>query len=363
MKATRTRPAVIYIVWIPVLLASVWAAHWGAEHLASPLEKLRSKWGISVAAGGALIGLAAASPEVGIATTSALRGVSDIGLGSSIGANVFAIPIMVTTAFIVTRRRNLGNGDGGEGDQGEAGNGTGQEDSEGGEHANHERHVADRVLVIDRQAVTVQALPYLGLVAGFAAVTLPAPWRGLQPIDAVLLAAGYLVYAAQALVRDRSDGEDVEWSTREIGLAVGGVGALVVGAFFTVLSTENIVSGLGIEPVVGGLLITAPMAALPEVFATRSVVRSGQVTPGTTSVISDHAVTVTLSFVPLALTTLQIGNLRLFVINLIGVALVGVLYAAFGWWGGSEVGFRRWQIAGLVAVIPCWIVAVVIWGI
>ena len=37
-----------FLLWIPVLLAAVWAAHWGAEHLSAPLKKLRRKWGISV---------------------------------------------------------------------------------------------------------------------------------------------------------------------------------------------------------------------------------------------------------------------------------------------------------------------------
>jgi cation:H+ antiporter len=211
--------------------------------------------------------------------------------------------------------------------------------------------------------VTVQALPYLGLVALFAVLTLPAPWRGLQPLDAALLGVGYLAYAAQALLRGREEGEDVDWSKKEVALAVGGVAALVAGAYFTVLATENLVSALGIEAVVGGLFITAPMAALPEVFATWSVTRAGQVTPAVTSVIGDHAVTLTLSFVPLALATLPVENLRLFAINLAGVALVAALYAAFVWWGGREKGFQRWQVAALAAVAPLWVVAVVLWGL
>lgn len=340
-----------YLLWIPVLIAAVWAAHWGAEHLAAPLKKLRQKWGISVAAGGALIGLAAASPEVGVATSAAIRGVSDIGLGSSIGSNVIAIPIMVVTAYLATRKRRLGH--------------NREDGDDGGDthHQNHERHLREHALVVDRQAVTVQALPYLGLVALFALLTLPAPWRGLQPLDAALLGAGYLVYAAQALFRGREEGEDVDWPKKEVALAVGGVAALVAGAYFTVLATENLVSALGIETVVGGLFITAPMAALPEVFATWSVTRAGQVTPAVTSVIGDHAVTLTLSFVPLALATLPAENFPLFAINLGGVALVAVLYAAFVWWGGREKGFRRWQVVTLAAVAPLWVVAVVLWGI
>lgn len=334
-----------YLLWVPVLLAAVWAAHWGAEHLAAPLKKLRQKWGISVAAGGALIGVAAASPEVGIATTAALRGASDIGLGSSIGSNVIAIPIMVVTAYLATRKRRLGEG----GDDADS------------PHEDHERHLDEHLLAVDRQAVTVQALPYLGLVALFAALTLPAPWRGLQPLDAALLGAGYLAYAAQALLRGRGEGDDVEWSKKEVGLAVGGVAALVAGAFFTVLATENIVSGLGIERVVGGLFITAPMAALPEVFATWSVARAGQVTPAVTSVVGDHAVTLTLSFVPLALVGLPLGDLRLFAVNLAGVALVAALYAGFIWWGGA--GFRRWQVVVLAAVAPLWAAVVYFWAL
>ena len=162
-RECRPHAGMTYLLWIPVLLAAVWAAHWGAEHLAAPLKKLRQKWGISVAAGGALIGLAAASPEVGIATSAAIRDVSDIGLGSSIGSNVIAIPIMVVTAYLATRKRRLGKDQEDDGDNDGGGEGSG-----GVEHEDHERHVEEHALVVDRQAVTVQALPYLGLIALFA---------------------------------------------------------------------------------------------------------------------------------------------------------------------------------------------------
>ena len=51
------------VLWAAVLLGAVWAAHWGAEHLADPLKKLRRQGGFSVAAGGSFIGLATASPS------------------------------------------------------------------------------------------------------------------------------------------------------------------------------------------------------------------------------------------------------------------------------------------------------------
>ena len=90
-------------VWAAVLLAAVWAAHWGAERLSAPLKKLRKQWGFSVAAGGSFLGLAAASPEMGINVTSAARDVSDIGLGAMLGSTVLVIPVIVTTAYLATR--------------------------------------------------------------------------------------------------------------------------------------------------------------------------------------------------------------------------------------------------------------------
>ena len=41
------------LLWSLVLIASVWAAHWGSDRLAEPLEKLRRQWGLSEAAGAA----------------------------------------------------------------------------------------------------------------------------------------------------------------------------------------------------------------------------------------------------------------------------------------------------------------------
>ena len=129
-------------LWVVVLLAAVWAAHWGAEHLGDPLKKLRRQWGISVTAGGALIGLATASPELGINVTSAVRGVSDIGLGAMLGANIIALPLLVAVAYVATRKSELG-----------------------GDHQDHDRHRREHLLRVDRAAATVQALPYLAIWA------------------------------------------------------------------------------------------------------------------------------------------------------------------------------------------------------
>lgn len=221
-------------------MAAVWAAHWGAEHLAEPLEKLRTKWGLTGAAGGAIMAIGTTMPEIGINITSAVRGVVDIGLGAMLGANIVALPLTIGVAYAAFRSRPEG------------------------EHSSR----SGRVLEVDREAVTVQALPYLGILVLVAALTLPAPWRGLQPLDGWIMLAAYIAYLAQAILGGREKGESVEWKRREQLLAALGVIVLAGGAYFTVLATEKIVSALGMSKLIGGLFITGTMSALPEAFST-----------------------------------------------------------------------------------------------
>ena len=334
-------------IWVAVLLPAVWAAHWGAEHLAKPLKKLRRRWGFTEAAGAAFVGLAAASPEIGINLTSAIRGVGDIGLGASLGSNVLAIPLVVTVAYVATRRAKLGGKDGD------------VEETEDEEH--HRQHREQGLLRIKREAVWVQALPYTLLVGLFALLVLPKGWRGLQWWDGLILLGAYAVYLVQALSRGRKEGKDEQWTKKEVLLALAGLAALAVGAYFTVRSTENIVSAIGVSKTVGGMFITAPMAALPELFAVWSVTRSGQVTAATTSVMGDHAVTITLAFLPLAIVGLSVENFQLLWVNLVFVALMPLAYAAFVHFGHKEHGFKLWQVLSLDAGYLLYVAVVVFW--
>ena len=346
-------------IWAAVLLVSAAVTHWGAERLAKPLGKLTRQWGITGAAGGALVALFTAGSEIGINTTSALRDVTDIGLGMSLGSNVFAVPLTVVVVYLATRKRRLGSGE----EEGEDSESNGSE-SDGSEDAEaHRRHVERHVLRVSKETVTVLTLPYFGLLALVAVLTLPAPWRGLQPLDAAVLLAGYALYLAQAVKRGRGEGEDVSWSRKEVALAVAGVAALGVGAYFVVRASENVASGLGLSEIVTGLFITALATALPELFGAWSIARSGQVTAATSSVIGDHAVTMTVALVPLALVGLPVEDIRLFAVNLGFVGVVPALYAAFIWWGGAEKGFRRWQVAALAAVVPVWAAVVYFWAL
>lgn len=312
------------ILWGAVLFAAVWAANWGADHVAEPLRKLRRQWGFSAVAGGSIIGIATASPEVGVNITSAVRGVSDIGLGVMLGSTVIGIPALVTVGYLATRNRAI-PGD-----------------------PQHDRHRREHRLRVDPAAATVQALPYLAILALVALLTMPPWWRGLQPLDGWILLAAYACYLAQALLRGRADAEPTHWSKREIWIAVAGVGILAVGAYFTVISTENIVKALGIPKIVGGLFITAPVAVLPEAFAAWKLARSGQVTSALTNAVGDHAMTMTVGFMPLALVGVPIEDFRLYWVSFAFVALMPALYAAFIKVVSGEPGFRRWQVFAFV---------------
>lgn len=335
--------APISVLWAVALVVGVFLAHWGAERFSDPLKKLRRQWGLTAVAGGAFVGLAAASPEIGINATSASRGVSDIGLGVAFGSNVVAIPLMVSTAYLASRARL--NDDGGDASP----------------TADHPKHRREHLLRVKRNAVSVLALPYLGIVAVVAALTLPAPWRGIQLVDGAVLAVAYAVFLGQAVLRGRGESESVTWERREVALAGAGVAVVGIGTYLTVRATEHIVAALGVSNLVGGLFVTAIVAAAPELFATWSVVRSGQVTAGTASVLGDHAVTMTVAFVPLAFVGVPVENFRLFWVNLLFVAAMPAAYAALLHRGSDEHGFERWQVVVLDALYVLYVALVAFW--
>lgn len=344
------------LLWVGALIVGVFAAHWGAERFAKPLKKLRRQWGLTAVAGGALVGLAAASPEIGINVISGVRGVSDIGLGVMFGSNIVAIPMMVTAAYLGSRTDLGGTSSGSESSQPNQDVSTGDVTTAG-----HQQHLRENLLKVNREAVTVLALPYLGILALVAVLTLPAPWRGLQPVDAVVMAFAYAFFLGQAVLRGRNERESVAWQSKELALAGAGIAVLAVGTYLTVRATENIVTALGISKLVGGLFITSLMAALPELFATWSIVRSGQVTAGTTSVLGDHAVTMTVAFIPLALVTVPVENVRLYAVNMVFVAVMPTAYAALVHWGSDEHGFKRWEVSVLDAIYVLYVAIVAIW--
>ena len=314
-------------LWMGVLAGSVFATWWGAGRVAVLLRLLRRRWGLSEAAGASFIAIATASPEIGVNLAAALRGEADIGLGNMLGANIVPIPVVLAVAFLASWRR--GN----------------HPDNEGGRD----------LLVLQPAAVRVHAWPYVGIVLLVAALTLPAPWRGLQPVDAWIMIAAYLVYAGQAALRGRTRGERVGWSAGKIALAVGGAAVLAVSAYGMVVATEHLIRAWGIPPVVGGMFITAPMSVLPEAFATWMVVRQGQQTTAGTEMIADNAVTLTLAFAPLGFVTVLIDDLDLYLLNLGFVLLMPLAYIALARMGTRRMGFALPQILALLGLYAAYV--------
>ncbi|MDJ0517423.1 MAG: hypothetical protein QNJ74_14625 [Trichodesmium sp. MO_231.B1] len=321
------------LFWILILLASIWAAHWGSDKLAEPLNKLRQQWGLTEAAGAAFVALATASPEIGTNTASAIQGLSDIGLGNLLGSNIVSVPAIVTVAYFAAQKNSQNKPDN-----------------------------FSQPLKIKLEALTVQTIPYLLIIGLAALLTIPKPWRGLQPIDGWLMLVAYFIYLAQAIIRNQQKGTDVNWKTKEIIVAITGILALIIGAYFTVTATERIVSILGIAKLVGGLFITSTLSIIPEVFATWSVAKSGQFTAATTSVIADNTATMTLAFFPLALVSLPVENIKLYSVNLFFVALLGIFYSLFIYFGKPKYSFSLKEVLVLNSIYVIYLL-VMIFGV
>lgn len=306
-------------LWAGVLIVAAWAAHWGADKLLLPLKLLRKQWGLTASDGAAFLAIVTASPEVAINITSAARGVSDIGLGNLLGSNIISIPLITTIAYLASRRQFKNN-------------------------QQHQKHLEENTLALNKRSVIVLSLPYLGIIVLVALLTLPEGWRGLQPVDGWIMLGAYAAFLAHAIIRGRKEGEKVSWNKKDIVLSVAGAAAIAGGAFFIVKATENIVSALGISQIIGGLFITGTMVTLPEIFKTWSVVKGGEVTAGTTSVIADNAITMSVAFFPLALVNTPVEDFQLYWINLTFVGLIPLIYSVFVHQSKSQHGFSKWQI-------------------
>lgn len=90
-------------VWVVGLVLAAFANRWGAEQLAAPLKAVRQRYGFTGAAGGPLVALGSASPDVGINVVSAATGAGAVGLGSMLGSTVVSIPITVAVGYAAFR--------------------------------------------------------------------------------------------------------------------------------------------------------------------------------------------------------------------------------------------------------------------
>ncbi len=311
-----------------LLLAGIGGMQWGAARIADVLAQARRGWGLAATAGGAMVGVATALPEISLNVTSVALGWPDIGLGAALGSNLPAIPLVFAVAYASMRWHGSGTGVGTD---------------------------AQPALAVEAVAVWRLALPYLGSVALVAALTLPAPWEGLQPIDGMILLAVWAAYLAQAMLRGRGPGQAGGPDRRRLAGAALGAAAIAAGAVVAVLGAQPINRALGVSDFAGGLFIVGGLCALPESFSAWRLARSGKATTALSAVLGDGATSISLAFVPLCLAGASVGDKPTYALNL---GFVALFVAAYAMLSHRSFGGRRFtgaQVAAMAALYVAWL--------
>lgn len=300
------------ILWLGAIGVGILAMHWGAQRVSEFLGMLRGRLGLAEVAGGALIGLATASPEISVNGAAVAFGWADLGLGTALGSNVPAIPLVVAVAYFSTRlnrRRAVA------------------------EHraakAADDAAPPPKVPHVEAEAGGVQALPYLAVVLLLAALTLPPPWAGLQPIDAFILLAAFALYFTRATVGQGADlaaGRTI--SRTELFRMLSALAAIAAGAVLAVVASRRVNDALGVSDLVGGLFITGLLCALPESFAAWRLSQSARATSAFSGTMADGITSITVALVPSALVGLPLSDVPLYAANLVFVAACLVFYLA-----------------------------------
>jgi cation:H+ antiporter len=288
---------------VVLLLAGVWAMQRGAGLAGDVVDRVRRRLGYPEAAGGAFMGLATATPEISINLSSVVFGWPDLGLGAALGSNIPALPLAILLSFLAVKfatRPAVAEGS------------LGEQDAE-----------TPRVKAA---AVPVQFAPYLLVVILLGALTLPPPWAGLQPVDAVILLAAFAAYALQALSRHQR-GERVPGQPRgrlHLLLALPLIGA---GAVASVWGGQQIGRALGLPDLVTGLFVIGFLCALPESVSAWRFARAGHTTFGVSAACADGVVSLTLALIPTALKGSELGDRALYVLNLgfLGAVLIAYI--------------------------------------
>ena len=285
-------------IWFIILGLATIIMYFGAEWFVDILADLRIRWGISAAFAGTVIAVASTAPEVIMNITSATLDVEEIGLGNVLGSNILNIPILVLIAFIASRRY----------------------------------HRCD--LGVERETVTVHALPYLGFIVLLAAITLlPEPLYGFQWYDGIILLISYIIYILIILKIGKGESKDIKMKKNKIIKGALGFTILAVGAVMAIRSSEGLSEVFHLNHLVVGLFIAAGASSLPEALASWHAVKSKESVAAVTSVIDDNIISITLAMVPLTLVLTGITNMELYVISLIFVFVTAVEYTIFAYTG------------------------------
>ena len=323
----------LLLMWVILLAAGIGAMQWGTSRASTALDAYRARAGLRATVAGALLGVATAAPEISVNLASVAFGWPDLGLGTALGSNVPALPLVFLIAWLSLRLTSARA----------AGTTTGSL-RPGPTGAASTGETATPVVAV--AAVTVQALPYLLVVMLLAGLTLPPGWAGLQPLDALLLLVAWGVYLARALLRPRWAAEPsprVKISIDRATLLAGP--AIALGALASVVAAQRLGGTFGASDLVVGLFGIGLLCALPESFAAWGLTREGKTTIAVSTAMADGIVSLTVALVPPALAGTMVGDVPLYLANLafLGFALVSYIGLNHFRWG-QELSLTRISI-------------------
>lgn len=295
------------LLWLALVILGIGAMQWGAARASDALDVLRERAGMPGTVAGALLGIATAAPEISVNLASVGFGWPDLGLGAALGSNVPALPLAILLSWLSLRAASRGG-----------------------------------VPVVAPAAAAVQAWPYLLVVLLLAVLTLPPGWAGLQPVDAAVLGAAWLLYLGRALLRPRAPAAPrLQRQERplRLGLALLGLPAVALGALGAVIAARRLGEAFGASDLVIGLFVIGLLCALPESFAAWRLAREGKETLALSAAMGDGVVSLTLALVPPALAGTGVGSLPLYLVN-----LAYLVFALAAWIGLNHL--RRGQVLG-----------------
>lgn len=286
------------VVWSATVVAGIAAMQWGAGRASGAVGAWREATGLRGTAAGAVLGVATAAPEIAVGLASVGFGWPDLGLGTALGSNVPALPLVLLLAWTGLRGRA-----GGEGAEGAAATGA-----------------------VRAEAVPVQAIPYLLVVLLLAALTLPGPVAGLQSIDAAVLAVAWAAYTIHAVLRPRRRGPS--GATPCLLPVLLAVPAIAGGALASVIAARRLATAFGASDLVVGLFVVGLLCALPESVAARRLAREGKATTAVSAAMADGVVSLTLALVAPALVGSTVGDTALYAASLGYLVFALVAYVA-----------------------------------
>lgn len=210
----------------------------GAELLVRGASRLAVGLGITpLVVGLTVVAYGTSAPELVVSVQSALAGQSDLALGNVVGSNIFNVLFILGVSALIVP------------------------------------------LKVDQKLIRFD----VPLMIGLSGLVLVLGWDGrLGPIEGLVFLVGLLVYTAWAIISSRRESAKIETeyagefggsgtkptitaNLLQVGLVLGGLVLLVLGAKWFLFGAIEIARHLGVSELVIGLTIVAAGTSLPEV--------------------------------------------------------------------------------------------------